>query len=1221
MTDTTLRSDTAGAGRGTPFDGRARKRHPATHMPPRLSSTLDRLEARYDVVVVGSGYGGAIMAARLAAAGHSVCILERGRELHPGDFPDTLRDAIRQIQWRRRGRRHGSRTGLFDLHAGHDVSVLVGCGLGGTSLINAGVALRPPAWVFDDERWPAELHKQGEVLDPYLTRAEHMLGVSRYPEPGGEWPTPTKLRALGTAAESLGVTVERAPVTVQFGRRDDPGSCQLCGDCVTGCNYGAKRTVNTNYLPHAVQHGAHVFTEAEVRTVLPARPSSGGRWRVSFDSVADRRGRFGDAPSLFVHADNVVLAAGALGSTEILFRSRTEGLAVSPRLGHGFSGNGDALAFAYDADAPVRGLGLGRRPPTPDTEVGPCITGMVRIPDGPRGELLVEEGALPGALRTVLPAAFAFAAETGRAGGPFSFLRRVVTRLRTSSGALQRTLTYLVMGDDGGEGRLTYDGGDGVDVEWTGAGDEPVFDRGEAALTTASKALNAKLVRNPFSTPMFHDSLITVHPLGGCPMGDDAGTGVVDHRGRVFDGDGTALHEGLSVVDGSIVPRPLAVNPLLTISALAERAADLLVDDLVATAGLVELELEPLVEVDYGERAPDDSWLEAVTPFITSRARRPSSTASQPGSPGAPTPTPSLRFTERMRGHLGPVETPLPVDREDLLAAGRAGADRGRADGSTVEFVLSVGVDDLPALLDDPSRPGTLAGTVVAPLLSPHRLVVVDGHFQLVAEDKTHVDSWLMRYSMRLVAVDGRRYRFEGTKVLHDRAGLDAWGDTTTMYVAVTDERAPGRLVATGVMHLGPGDFARQMTTMRVGGVASRWERARWQGRFSVTFLKSLLKVYGGPLDDVLPHLPGAKRTPLTLTGDGSRKLRLPQAEPRWCDGSGRWHEGNDLGDDAWLRLTRFEGGRRGPVLLAGGFGMSATSFLLSTVETNLTEHLVARGYDVWLFDYRASIDLESSKSQFNLDDIATEDWPTAVAEVLRVTGAGSVQALGHCVGSATLLMALASGLDGVRSGVCMQFTLHTASSLLNQTKAALRIPKIAAALGLQRVQPLRGPTVPNSVLDTLLRVVPIASDERCGKAVCRWVNAMYGCTHRHEQLDDATHDLLDELFGVGNLATFQHFADVTQRRGVLDAAGADVYRAHPERLGLPLLLVQGAHNQIFHPEGSLRTLRWLQQANDPKLYERLVLPDYAHLDALIGRNAARDVFPLLSAHLDRFNG
>src|SRR5262247_3515125 len=150
---------------------------PARPETPRLSSSPHRMQARYDVVVVGSGYGGAITASRLARAGRSVCVLERGREMAAGDFPSTMLAAARQLQVRTADRRRGPATGLFDLRAGHDLSVMVGCGLGGTSLINAGVALRPPAWVFDDDRWPAELRGRGsDELAPYFERAERMLG-------------------------------------------------------------------------------------------------------------------------------------------------------------------------------------------------------------------------------------------------------------------------------------------------------------------------------------------------------------------------------------------------------------------------------------------------------------------------------------------------------------------------------------------------------------------------------------------------------------------------------------------------------------------------------------------------------------------------------------------------------------------------------------------------------------------------------------------------------------------------------------------------------------------------------------------------------------------------------------------------------------------------------------------------------------------------------------
>jgi cholesterol oxidase len=1162
---------------------------------PHLSRPHHDMGERYDVVVVGSGYGGAIAAARFARAGRSVCVLERGRELVTGEFPSTLVQAARQLQVRAGARRLGNATGLFDLHTGHDVNVMVGCGLGGTSLINAGVALRPPDWVYDDDRWPAELRGRDRApaeLHRHFAAAETMLGSTPYPD---NWPEPTKLAALRRAAAGVQATSVRPPINVTFTAGPnaagvEQAACTLCGDCVTGCNHGAKNTVMLNYLPDAVAHGAEVFCEASVRTV---RPAEGGGWIVPFTDMAAGRRSFG-APSSFVRADVVVLAAGALGSTEILLRSRAEGLAVSPRLGHRFSGNGDVLAFAYDVTGvPVRGIGVGRRTVTPANAVGPCITGMVDLTGtpAPGKGMLVEEGSIPGALRALMPAAFAVAADIDDGGSPLDFAERVVRRVRATAGAVldpsggpaDRSFAYLVMSDDVGDGQLLLEGDD-LRVEWPAVGDLAIFDHNADVLRGLTTAIDGEYVPDPLWSPALHEALVTVHPLGGCAMADDGAGGVVDHRGRVFTGTGPEVHDGLLVADGAIVPRPLAVNPLLTISALAERAVALLA----------------------GERG----WTVATGP-----------------TPPLPEPAgdrvPAVHFTERMAGWAGVV--PAGAADEALargcvpVEAAEAGALRGQADGTRLEFVLTITIDDLPAMLADPSTPGRLSGTVSAPALSPRRLRVVDGTFRLAQEDPTHVATWHMRYAMRLAAEDGRHFTFDGTKVLQDRAGLDAWSDTTTLYVTLRDDA--GAVAAAGVMRIRPADFARQLATLRVTGVDGTVGRTMWLGRFGLRFARSLVSVYGS-LDDVA-RFPATPARPVPLTGAGRRRLRLPAPEPRWCDGQGRWHEGDDLGGDAWLRLTRYEGGRRGPVVLAPGFGMTATSFLIDTVDTNLVEHLVERGYDTWLLDYRASIDLPSATSSFTLDDIATVDWPAAVAEIRRVSGAGSVQALGHCVGSGSLMMALAAGLADVRSAVCMQFTLHPVTSALNLFKANLKVDTALGRIGLHKVAPLTGRSwmrVPNTALDLALRAVPMPRAERCGKALCRWINAIYGSTHAHDQLDDATHDQLDDMFGVGNLMALGQVRQIMHRRLVVDNAGREVYTRHPDRLRLPILLVQGERNAIFHPEGSMRTLRWLQTANEPSLYERVVLRGYGHLDALIGRSAATDVFPVLSGYLDRFN-
>ena len=219
----------------------------------RLASPLRNLRVHYTVVVVGSGYGGAIAASRMARAGQSVCLLERGKELVPGEYPDTPAEAVRQMQTDWPGGRQGSRTGLFDLRVNPDINVLVGCGLGGTSLINANVALRAERRVFEDVCWPRALRDDVETrLTDGYRRAEAMLRPTPYP---ADAPQLAKLAALERAAAGVGGDFYRPPINVTFkdGRNHvgvEQRACVLCGDCVSGCNHGAKNT-----RPHELPAG------------------------------------------------------------------------------------------------------------------------------------------------------------------------------------------------------------------------------------------------------------------------------------------------------------------------------------------------------------------------------------------------------------------------------------------------------------------------------------------------------------------------------------------------------------------------------------------------------------------------------------------------------------------------------------------------------------------------------------------------------------------------------------------------------------------------------------------------------------------------------------------------------------------------------------------------------------------------------------------------------
>lgn len=783
----------------------------------RLSSPIEEIQDHYTVVVVGSGYGGGIAASRLTRAGQQVCVLERGKERQPGEFPETEREALGEVQADLPDGRVHAHNGLYDVRFFDDINVLVGSGLGGTSLINANVSIEADPRVFEDPRWPAALRADLQTLvqDGYR-RASEMLK----PAPVPPRMDLLKLRAMEKSAAGMGATLQRAKLNVTFDELPDGVNhvgvaqrpCVECGDCVTGCNHGAKNSTLMNYLPDAVNHGAEIYTEVEVRRVSRG---PGGAYTVHYRILDARRESF-DAPESAVTADVVILAAGTLGSTEILLRSKAGGLPTSDRVGHGFTGNGDVLGFAYNCDERINGVGWGHRAAhhlkdgSPQDGVGPCITsfidlrGTAKVDDG----MLIEEGSLPGPIAGLLAAPMA--ATAGRIGVDTDegFVDKVREKARQLvsyvggpyHGAMQNTQTYLVMTHEESSGRMELVD-DRVRVRWPGVGDEPVFERVNQRLIEATRALGGTFVRNPLWTELFKHHLLTVHPLGGCVMADTAATGVVNHKGQVFSGpDGDDVHAGLYVADGAVIPRSLGCNPLLTISALAER-----------TCALV---------------ARDRGW--SIDYALPSRPR-----------PRPRADTVGIQFTERMVGHLSMRVT------DDVDDFARAEAD-GRDAGSTFEFILTIVAEDLERLLADETYESRMVGSVRAPALSALPLSVTDGRFTLLANDPAHAGAKTMRYRMKLTSGEGRSYWFEGTKHIKDDPGLDLWSDCTTLYISVSEGAGPGgALLGRGVLHIRVSDFIKQLRATRAVNAHSASERLRAVARFGAYFAGNLWDVYG----------------------------------------------------------------------------------------------------------------------------------------------------------------------------------------------------------------------------------------------------------------------------------------------------------------------------------------------------------------------------------------
>ena len=511
----------------------------------------------YDVVVVGSGFGGSVTALRLSEKGYRVAVLEAGRRFADDEFARTSWD-VRRFLW-------APRLGCFGIQRIHrlpDVTVLAGAGVGGGSLVYANTLYPPDEAFYDDPQWRDVADWRAE-LAPYLATARRMLGVVTNPT---LTPSDEVVREVATQM-GVGDTFRLTPVGVFFGegpgvRSADPffggagperTGCLQCGSCMTGCRYGAKNTLPKNYLWLAERAGAEVLP---LTTVTAVRPLGDG-WAVDTVRTGAWRAR---RTARTVTAGQVVIAAGTYGTQRLLHRMRDTGVLrnLSPRLGELTRTNSESLLGATT-----------RRRGRVDYSQGVAITSSFR----PEPETHVEPvryGAgsnLMGLLSTVLtdgggrrPRALTWLSELAR--HPVRAARTTWVR-----GWSQRTVIALVMQSldnslvvSGRRGllgwRLTSRHGHGEpNPTWIPAGNEAV------------RRMAAVMGGEPGGSWLdLTGSPVTAHFLGGVTIGADAEHGVVDGWHRVFG------HPGLHVVDGSTVSANVGANPSLTITAQAERA-------------------------------------------------------------------------------------------------------------------------------------------------------------------------------------------------------------------------------------------------------------------------------------------------------------------------------------------------------------------------------------------------------------------------------------------------------------------------------------------------------------------------------------------------------------------------------------------------------------------------------------------------------------------------
>lgn len=333
--------------------------------------------------------------------------------------------------------------------------------------------------------------------------------------------------------------------------------------------------------------------------------------------------------------------------------------------------------------------------------------------------------------------------------------------------------------------------------------------------------------------------------------------------------------------------------------------------------------------------------------------------------------------------------------------------------------------------------------------------------------------------------------------------------------------------------------------------------------------------------------------------------------------------------DHVQIRLTRLRGGTKGPVLVAHGVGVWSGMFTLDTVRENFAQFLVANGFDVWLLDWRGSIQLPLT--QFTLDEVAEHDFPAAVDYILDKTKADSLQAVVHCAGSAAFFMALASGrlANKIRCVACSQVALHFAVPAATEFKSLIRLPALLDALGVRYMTPTDDTEYP-VFQEAFGSFVDLVHHE-CTSTICHRLTFLYGHLYEHATTNPATHDRLAEQYGKCNITAFRHLAQLA-RSGV--ATRYDYGRREnlkryqrptppnylqPEHLQLPITFVSGAKNGTFVPRSTELTHDWLVQQNGPERYKRHVIAGYGHIDSFMGSAANRDVYPVFLEQLETY--
>jgi choline dehydrogenase-like flavoprotein len=1169
----------------------------------------------YDVVVIGSGYGGGVAASRMARGGQSVCLLELGREKWPGEYPKNLVEALPELQvsgdftpFDKKGEyiKKGDTQGLYHLVLGQGQNAFIAKGLGGTSLLNANVFLETDRKTLAMDTWPEEIRKSG-ALSHYYNIAREMLQPEKYPE---DYPVLPKLELLQKQADALGLSDNfyRVPQTTRF--ENGPNNVgvtmqksTLSGMDATGVNDGSKSSTLVNYLADAWNWGAEIFCDCEVRHIK--KHPSGEGYLVFFAWHGSKRSTFKQNfynDLMWVSAKKFVfLGAGSFGTTEILLRSKKLGLKMSGRVGTHMSGNGDILAFGYNTNFEANAMG--RENPSPERPVGPTITGVIDCRDqtNPLDGFVIEEGAVPASLVAGLQGLLA--AMPGKIHpnnvGVLEQIRKkvsavesVVTGPYTPDGSVERTQIYLIMSHDSNQAILSLEHDRPV-LKFLGVGRSDHARYLNGILAKATTAVGGTYINSPFFAALGEQE-ITVHPIGGANMSPD-GTGrlgVTTQFGELLTGSGSEIHEGLVVVDGAMIPTALGVNPFATITALAERSVEAVAGkrgiriDYETKNGVLNLFGPPARSLE----AFDDNYLSALEIIKDAQA------SSKKG----------VEFTEVMTGYMY-----VGDDIEDFDTA----ANAAEGLGSSARIYLSIHAWDTDTLISREDHRAMLTGTFICGGLPGSPFLVLRGEFQLFNDDARSTDTTNVTYNFDMISIHGEKVHFSGYRTVDPSitlSPLDTWKAVSTLYATLT--RPDGLVISRGVLNIRPRDFVPELATFSATG-RDLWARVQSSGQFLTFFTRQVANVFFAPLTALqwptaTPSGYGIHKKPPSETIEVFASDKVPSTMQVW----------NPPGD---------VGGIRGaiPILFIPGAAVDHQIFALPTIETNAVEYFVDSGFQVFIVTHRVGLTPVAEKGYTTFD--ARLDVRAALEKIRELQGSERpIYVVAHCAGSLALSMGLLDGTIPASwiSGI-------TASNVfMNPIFGRVNLWKASLPLSLTNVYGTFlgswfscisnwGDGLLQQLLNQVLRFYPVgSSSEICKSVVCHRSELAFGRLWSHKNLNEATHSNLSNFLGGTTMRSLAHLVKMGCNGYVMNNQFESlVTESNIARLkGIPILFFSGSENVTFSPESTSTSYFKLESTFTDGDYERVEFPGRGHLDCWMGTNAVQDVYPTVRTHAER---